>query len=79
MGMIILGGAVLLILVIILEGKRQERRYGRGSGRGASLMRAGMLDVQRHLEPDRKVEILLKEPSKTENGVSGDPPAPGAR
>jgi len=79
MGMIIVGGLLLLVLAIILEGKRQERRYGRGSRRGASLMRAGMLDVQRLLEPDRKVEILLKEPSETKNGASGDPPVPGPR
>lgn len=78
MGLIVLGGAVLLVLLIILEGKRQERRYGRGSGRGGSLMRAGMLDIQRHLQPDRKVEILLQEPSETESGESGDPPVPGS-
>lgn len=79
MGYLFLGGVVLLILAIILEGKRQECRYGRGSGKGASLMRAGMLDFQKHLEPDRKVEILIQEQSKTENGSSGDPPVPGSR
>jgi len=76
---IILAGVALLVLVIILEGKRQQRRFGRGSGRGASLMRAGMLDVQRLLEPERKVEILLKEPSETKGGASGDPAVPGVR
>jgi carbamoyltransferase len=28
---------------------------------------------------DRKVEILLKEPSETERAASGDPPVPGDR
>ncbi|HKF45646.1 MAG TPA: hypothetical protein VKG01_21335 [Thermoanaerobaculia bacterium] len=73
-GAFLLGGIALLVLLIILEGKRQERRYGRGSGRGASLMRAGMLDIQRHLEPQRKVEILLQKDSRTEQDESGDPP-----
>jgi hypothetical protein len=67
-------GIVILLLAIILEGKRQERRYGRGSGRGASLMRAGVLEFQRHLEPERKVEILLKDEIKTDREASGDPP-----
>ena len=79
MGMILLGGIGLLVLLIILEGRRQERRYGRGSGRGASLMRAGMLDLQRHLEPDRKVEIVLRESERKEATESGDPPDPGPR
>ena len=79
MGTIILGGAVLLILAILLEGKRQERRYGRGSGKGASLMQAGMLDLQRHLEPERKVEILREERSDTESSAAADPPVPGSR
>jgi hypothetical protein len=79
MGAIVLGGAVLLVLLIILEGKRQERRYGRGSGKGASLMRAGMLEVQRLLEPERKVEISIQESSETESGATGDPPTPGSR
>jgi hypothetical protein len=73
----VLGGAVLLVLLIILEGKRQERKYGRGSGRGASLARAGLLELQRHLEPERKVEIVRREASKTDQDTSGDPPLPG--
>jgi hypothetical protein len=79
MGTVILVGAVLLILVILLEGKRQQRRYGRGSGKGASLMQAGMLDLQRHLEPERKVEILREERSDTESSAAADPPDPGSR
>ena len=40
-------------------------------------MHAGMLELQRHLEPERKVEILLQEPEETDHDVSGDPPIPG--
>jgi len=47
-----------LVLFVILEGKRQERKYGR-SGRG-TLMRTGLLELQRHLQPERKVEIFLE-------------------
>lgn len=61
-----------LVFFVILEGKRQERKYGR-SERG-SLMRAGLLEFQRHLEPERKVEILLAKREQTTQAESGDPP-----
>jgi hypothetical protein len=79
MGMIVLGAVVLLILLVLLEGKRQERKYGRGSGKGASLAQAGLLEVQRHLEPERKVEILRQERSETEDSTSSDPQVPGLK
>ncbi|HEX5041484.1 MAG TPA: hypothetical protein VFV75_01195 [Candidatus Polarisedimenticolaceae bacterium] len=68
---------VVLPLLLIAEGKRQERRYGRGSGRGSALFRAGMLETQRLLEPERKVEILqLNEEERTprQDQDSGDRP-----
>jgi len=71
----VLGFIVLILAVVILEGKRQERKYGRTAGR--SLMRTGMLEFQRHLEPDRKVEMLLEETEETETAEAGDPPSPG--
>ncbi|HET9298618.1 MAG TPA: hypothetical protein VFO11_01660 [Candidatus Polarisedimenticolaceae bacterium] len=61
-GWFVLALMVALPILLIAEGKRQERRYGKGSGRGSALLRAGMLETQRLLEPERKVEILqLKE------------------
>jgi len=48
----------LAILLVILEGKRQRKKYGRGSGTGANLARAGLMEMQSLLEPERKVEIL---------------------
>ena len=66
-----------LPLLLIAEGKRQERRYGKGSGRGSALFRAGMLETQRILEPERKVEILqLKEEERSpkQDHETGDLP-----
>ena len=76
-GWLVLGCVVGLPLVLFAEGKRQERRYGKGSGRGSALFRAGMLETQRLLEPERKVEILqLKEEEQdaAQPQDSGDPP-----
>jgi hypothetical protein len=41
-------------------------------------MRAGMLDLQQHLEPERHVEVLLEEPRREDASQPGDPPKPGA-
>jgi steroid delta-isomerase-like uncharacterized protein len=68
----VLLGVVLLVVFIVLEGKRQEKKYGRA--RGGSLMRAGLLDFQRHLEPERKVEILVGGRERTFAVESGDEP-----
>lgn len=66
----------VFVAAILLEGKRQERKYGRGSGRSA--MGAGLLELQRHLEPSRKVELLLEEREQIEEGEGvGAPPAAG--
>ena len=61
-----------LVVFVMLEGKRQERKYGR-SGRG-TMMRAGLMDLQRHLEPERKVEILLEKRERAVHAESGEPP-----
>jgi hypothetical protein len=53
-------GAVVLVLVILLEGKRQARRYGRPSGR-PNLAGAGMLELQSLLQADRHVETLVRQ------------------
>lgn len=64
------------MILIILEGKRQERRYGRSAG--GSMMRTGVLELQRHLQPERKVEILLEKREPTVQAETGDKPEPGA-
>ena len=76
-GCLVLGCVVGLPLLLFAEGKRQERRYGKGSGRGSALFRAGMLETQRLLEPERKVEILQlqkEEQDVAQSQDSGDPP-----
>jgi hypothetical protein len=65
----------LVVVFVILVGKRQERKYGR-SGRG-TMFRAGLMDLQRHLEPERKVEILLEKRERAVHAESGDPPRSG--
>lgn len=48
----------------MVEGWRQERRLrARGETRGSrpSLIGSGALELQRHLEPERKVEIVQQE------------------
>ena len=65
-------GIPVLIALLILEGRRQEKRHGRGAGTGARLMRAGMLEMQTFLEPEKKVEILLQD----EAGPTDVVPAP---
>ena len=65
-------GVVILVAFVILEGKRQERIYGR-PGRG-SLVRTGLLELQRHLEPEKKVEIVLEKRERTIESESGDLP-----
>ena len=68
-GWLLLGAAVLVV-AILLEGKRQERIYGR-SGR-TSQMRIGLLEIQKHLEPERRVEFLMDERDDSEMDEAGE-------
>jgi hypothetical protein len=65
-----------LVVWIVLEGKRQERVHGKSRRRG--LARTGLLELQRQLEPERKIEILMDERADEEraeaaDGAQGDP------
>lgn len=75
----LLAGIVLLVALIALEGKRQERIYGKSRRRG--LMRTGLLELQKQLEPERKIEILLDErdDSEADEAAAPPPPAPPPR
>lgn len=69
-------GVIVLVVLIVLEGKRQEKIYG--PTRGANLMAAGFLELQRHLDPSRKVEVLRKEQEEVEQDEAGDGATAGA-
>lgn len=75
-GWLLLGVVVLVPLVVLLEARRQRRRHGAASGR-PGLLGAGMLELQRHLQPDRKVEVLQQEKDEAEEDDAGDRPKTG--
>ena len=65
----ILAGAAILIAAIALEGWRQERRLraqGKARGTRPSLIGVGALELQRLLQPDRRVEIVLEEQKRAD-------------
>ena len=55
MWLLVLAGVV--VLVVVAERFRQTRKYGRASGR-PNLAGVGMLELQRNLQPDRRVEVM---------------------
>jgi len=50
----------IVVGLVVLEGRRQARRYGPPSGR-PNLLGVGLLELQRHLQPDRRVEVLVEQ------------------
>jgi hypothetical protein len=56
----LIGGITLLVTLVFAEGRRQARRYGPPSAR-PNLLGVGMLEVQRHLQADRHVEVLQRQ------------------
>jgi hypothetical protein len=81
-GLFLLGFAVLVVLVVLLEARRQARIYGKPSGR-PNLAGAGMLELQKHLQADRRVDTLVElqrdESAQTEQDEAGGPRRPPAR
>ena len=69
-------GIGLVVLLILLEGRRQARIYGPPSGSGSSGMGSAMLELQKHLEPEKRAEILLGEQTEEEPSDSGEPIEP---
>ena len=65
-GLVLLVGVPLLVLLVVLEGKRQARTYGKPSAR-PNLAGVGMLELQKHLQADRRVETLVTQ-AKDEDG-----------
>ena len=81
--LLVAGALVLMVLLIVLEGRRQTRTYGRGDGRSGALTRAGFMELQNLLEPERKVEVLREMERKEDLLVQlddqGDLPKPRGR
>lgn len=70
---------LVVVVLVLLEGKRQEKKYGKSSGQ-PSLMGAGFLELQKILQPDRKVEILQqKEAEEVEQDEAGEGKKPGRK
>lgn len=55
MWLLVVAGVV--VLVVVAESIRQTRKYGRASGR-PNLAGVGLLELQGHLQPDRRVEVM---------------------
>ena len=76
-GLALLVGVPLLVLLVVLEGKRQARTYGKPSG-SPNLAGVGMPELQKHLQADRRVETLVEqvrdEAGETREDGSGEGP-----
>jgi len=79
-GLALLVGVPLLVLAVVLEGKRQARIYGKPSAR-PNLAGAGLLELQKHLQADRRVDTLVEqvkdEAGETRRDGSGEGPKAG--
>ena len=80
LGIALVVGVPLLVLLVVLEGKRQERINSRSSAR-PNLAGAGLLELQKHLQADRRVETLFEqvkgEAGETREDGSGEGPKSG--
>ena len=81
-GAFLLAAAAVVVLIVLLEGRRQARRYGKPSGR-PNLAAAGILDLQKHLQADRRDAKLdaqqRDEAADTERDEAGGRPRPPRR
>ena len=70
--------ALLIALPILglVLGLRDKRKGVQG-GQAASLVRAGLMEAQNLLEPDRKIEVLREEERK-QDLLEAPSPSPGS-
>ncbi len=66
---------LVVVVLILLEGRRQTKKYGPPSG-SVSGIGSAMLELQKVLEPDKKTEILLAVEEESETAEAGEPPTP---
>lgn len=78
LGIALVVGAALLVLLVVLEGKRQERIYGKPSAR-PNLAGAGLLELQKHLQADRRVETLVEQVKDEAGEIREDGSGEGPR
>lgn len=80
LGLALVIGVPLLVLLVVLEGRRQARVYGKPSAR-PNLAGVGMLELQKHLQADRRVETLVEqvkdEAGEVREDGSGEGPEAG--
>ena len=61
----LVAGLLLLVLLVVLEGRRQSRKMGLDPRKprrtGSDMLGAGMLQMQEMLQPDRNVETVRKD------------------
>lgn len=78
-GLVLVVAVPLLVLLVYLEGKRQARIYGPPSAR-PNLAGAGLLELQKHLQADRRVDTLVEqsrdEAAETEQDAGGEGGSP---
>jgi len=75
--------ALVVVSLVLGEAWRQRRKYGPPSGR-RNLAGAGFLELQGHLQPDRKVEMMQaqakgQDVADSEQEVAGAGRAPADR
>jgi hypothetical protein len=68
--------AVVVVSLVLGEAWRQRRKYGPPSGR-PNLAGAGFLELQGHLQPDRKVEMMQAQ-AKGQNVADSEQEVAGA-
>jgi len=74
--LIVVATTAVLTVFLIFEGRRQRKKYGKARG-SASVVGVGMPELQKHLQADRKVEVLLeKHEESRESTRTGDPKNP---
>lgn len=78
LGIALVVGVPLLVLLVVLEGKRQARICGKPSAR-PNLAGAGLLELQKHLQADRRVETLVEQVKDEEGETREDGSGEGRR
>ena len=77
LGLALVVGVPAVVLLVVLERKRQARIYGRPSAR-PNLAGVGMLELQKHLQADRRVDTIVEqvrdEAGETREDGSGEGP-----